>query len=122
MKEELFDELVQSVREGGAILRGEIAPRRHLEIEPVDIKRIRERFDISQREFAGLLGISVDTVQNWEQGRRKPRGAARVLLLVAEKHPDALWDVNNRALWSMVINILKHDGDHLIASRFHLTG
>ena len=93
MKSELFDELVQSVREGGAILRGEARAARQFEIEPMDIKRIRERFGISQREFAGLLGISVDTVQNWEQGRRTPRGAARVLLLVAEKHPDALWDV-----------------------------
>ena len=93
MKKELFEELVQSVREGGAILRGEAVPARQFEIEPVDIKRIRKQFGISQREFAGLLGISVDTVQNWEQGRRNPRGAARVLLLIAEKHPDALWDV-----------------------------
>jgi len=93
MKSKLFDELVQSVREGGEILRGEARAARQFEIEPMDIKRIREQFGISQREFAGLLGISVDTVQNWEQGRRTPRGAARVLLLVAEKYPDALWDV-----------------------------
>ena len=92
MKDELFDELMESVREGGAILRGEEVPTRQFEIESMDIKKLRERFDLSQSEFAGLLGISVSTLQNWEQGRRKPRGAARVLLLVAEKHPEALWD------------------------------
>lgn len=92
MNDELFDELIQSVREGGAILRGEAAPARQFEIEPMDIKELRGRFDLSQSEFAGLLGISLSTLQNWEQGRRKPRGAARVLLLVAEKHPEALWD------------------------------
>ena len=93
MKEELFEELVQSVRQGGAILRGETAPARQVEITPMDVRRIRDQFELSQHEFAGLLGISINTLQNWEQGRRKPRGAAQVLLLVAEKHPEAVWDV-----------------------------
>lgn len=93
MKDELFDELVESVREGAVVLRGEVPPGRQFEIEATDVKDIRESFNISQREFAGLLGISADTVQNWEQGRRKPRGAAQVLLMVAKKHPEALWDV-----------------------------
>jgi putative transcriptional regulator len=48
------------------------------------------RPDLSQSEFAALLGVSVKTLQNWEQGRRSPHGAARVLLHVAEKHPDVL--------------------------------
>jgi hypothetical protein len=52
-----------------------------------------KRYDLSQSEFAALLGVSVKTLQNWEQGRRSPHGAARVLLHVAEKHPDVLWDV-----------------------------
>ena len=93
MNDDLFAELVESVREGGAILRGEKPPARQFEIDAVDIKNIRQQFDLSQREFAGLLGISINTLQNWEQGRRKPRGAAHVLLLVAKKHPQALWDV-----------------------------
>ena len=93
MNDDLFEELAESVREGGAILRGEKPPSRQFEINAMDIKSIRQQFDLSQREFAGLLGISVNTLQNWEQGRRKPRGAARVLLLVAKKHPQALWDV-----------------------------
>jgi putative transcriptional regulator len=93
MNDNLFDELVQSVREGGAILRGEKEAARTFEIEAIDIKNIREEYGLSQSEFAGLLGISVNTLQNWEQGRRKPQGAARVLLMVAEKHPKVLWDV-----------------------------
>ena len=93
MKDDLFDELVQSVREGGAILRGEVEPARSFVIETPDVKAIRSRFQLTQYEFAALLGISVKTLQNWEQGRRTPHGSARVLLQVAEKHPEAVWDV-----------------------------
>lgn len=93
MKDELFNELVESVREGGAILRGEAAPSRSFVVEGPDVKRIRAGYDLSQSEFAALLGISIRTLQNWEQGRRTPEGPARVLLQVAAKHPDAVWDV-----------------------------
>jgi putative transcriptional regulator len=91
MKNDLFAELVESVREGGAILRGET--NRAFEVDGANVKRIRSGYQLSQREFAALLGISMRTLQNWEQGRRKPEGTARVLLQVAEKHPDAVWDV-----------------------------
>lgn len=93
MKEELFKELVASVREGGAILRGEIAPSRKFVVDRTDVKRIRVNYRLSQGQFAALLGISVATLQNWEQGRRVPKGAARVLLQVAAKHPETVWDV-----------------------------
>ncbi len=93
MKEELFNELVASVREGGAILRGKRAPSRQFVVDGTDIKRVRENYRLSQRQFASLLGISVATLQNWEQGRREPKGAARVLLQIAAKHPEAVWDV-----------------------------
>jgi putative transcriptional regulator len=93
MKEELFAELIESVRVGGAILRGDSAPSRAFEVEPLDVRAVREAFDLSQAEFAALLGISVDTLQNWEQGRRQPVGPAKVLLRVVAKHPDAVWDV-----------------------------
>ena len=93
MNDELFAELMESVREGGAILRGEKEPSRKFVIEAPDVKQIREGYDLSQREFAALLGISIKTLQNWEQGRRTPHGAARILLQVAAKHPKAVWDV-----------------------------
>jgi putative transcriptional regulator len=93
VKEKLFKELVASVHEGGAILRGEIVPSRKLVVDKTDVKRIRVNYRLSQGQFAALLGISVATLQNWEQGRRAPKGAARVLLQVAAKHPETVWDV-----------------------------
>ncbi len=93
MKRDLFNQLVASVREGGAILRGEVKPSRTFRIEGPDVKRIRLNYRLSQGEFAALLGISVGTLRNWEQGRRIPEGPARVLLQVAAKHPEAVWDV-----------------------------
>ena len=93
MKDELFNELVASVREGGAILRGEAAPSRTFSIQEPDVKHIRAQYKLSQQEFSALLGISVKTLRNWEQGRRRPEGPARVLLLVAARHPEAIWDV-----------------------------
>ncbi len=93
MKDELFNELVASVREGGAILRGKTAPARAFVVEGPNVKQIRANYELSQNEFAALLGISVATLRNWEQGRRSPDGPARVLLQVAAKHPEAVWDV-----------------------------
>lgn len=93
MKVELFDELVASVREGGAILRGEIVPSRAFAVDGPNIKRIRANYQLSQGQFAALLGISISTLRDWEQGRREPEGPARVLLQVAAKHPEAVWDV-----------------------------
>lgn len=93
MNEILFAELLESVREGGAILRGEKEPSRKFEIAAPDVRHIREQYKLSQSEFATMLGVSVKTLQNWEQGRRTPHGAARVLLQVAAKHPEAVWDV-----------------------------
>jgi putative transcriptional regulator len=93
MREELFAELVASVREGGAILRGEVAPARRTVVEKLDVKKLRERYSLSQGQFAALLGISVKTLRNWEQGRRTPEGPAQVLLQVVAKHPEAVWDV-----------------------------
>jgi putative transcriptional regulator len=93
MKDELFDELVTSVREGGAILRGKHAPARSFKIDAPNIKKIRTGYKLSQQEFAALLGISIATLRNWEQGRREPEGPAKILLQVAARHPDVVWDV-----------------------------
>jgi putative transcriptional regulator len=92
MKDQLFDELVASLKEGGAILRGEAPASCSFTMDRLDIKRLRERYNLTQREFAALLGISVRTLRNWEQGRRVPEGPARVLLQVAAKHPEAVLD------------------------------
>jgi putative transcriptional regulator len=57
------------------------------------VSSIREKSGLSQARFAALLGVSVRTLQDWEQGRRAPSGAARTLLLVASKNPGALLEV-----------------------------
>ena len=93
MKDELFQELLQSIREGGAIIRGEQAPSRVFSYTEPDASSIREKYGLSQTKFAAMLGISVKTLRNWEKGRRRPQGPARVLLQVAERHPEAILDV-----------------------------
>lgn len=92
MKDELFEELMDSIKQGGAILRGAAKPSREFDINNPDVKAIREGYGLSQTKFAELLGISVATLRNWEQGRRKPEGPARILLSVAVKHPKAILD------------------------------
>jgi putative transcriptional regulator len=57
------------------------------------VTSVREKTGLSQSRFAELLGVSVRTLQEWEQGRRAPSGAARTLLLIAAKNPRALLDV-----------------------------
>jgi putative transcriptional regulator len=57
------------------------------------VTSIREKTGLSQPRFAALLGVSVRTLQEWEQGGRTPSGAARTLLLIADKNPHALLDV-----------------------------
>ncbi|HSU15041.1 MAG TPA: helix-turn-helix domain-containing protein [Longimicrobium sp.] len=94
MKEEMFDELLDSVRQGGAILRGDAQPSRAFEFPEKDgipdVAAIRERFGVSQARFAEMMGISLGTLRNWEQGRRVPEGPANVLLEVAYKAPDVV--------------------------------
>lgn len=92
MKKEMFDELLESVQEGMEILRGEQAPSRVFTFDDLNVKELRERHGLSQPRFAEVLGISVGTLRNWEQGRRQPEGSARVLLKVVERHPEAVFD------------------------------
>lgn len=93
MNEELFNELLESVREGGEILRGKKSASRTFNDEIPDVQKIRGSYNMTQFDFATMLGVSVDTLQNWEQGRRTPQGPARVLLQIVAKHPDVVWDV-----------------------------
>lgn len=86
MKREIGLEILDGIRE---IKRGEHG--RVMNVPPVST--IREKTGLSQRQFAQLLGVSVRTLQDWEQGRRAPSGAARTLLRIAEKHPRAVLDV-----------------------------
>ena len=87
MKKEMFEELLGSVREAGAILRGQKRPSRRTVIRSSGVRVIRERTSLSQSEFADLIGVSVKTLQNWEQDRRRPTGPAAALLRIMEYDP-----------------------------------
>ena len=113
MNKERFEELSEALRQAKAVRRGAAAPSRvwavtrgkdgqphRRQLDPKEYQReqraewentvsaTRTRLRLSQDKFAALLGISVKTLHNWEQGRRQPTGAARVLLRVASRHPE----------------------------------
>ena len=87
MKKQMFKELLDSVREGGSILRGEKEPSRRVAIGSAGVRAIRERTRLSQSEFAHLIGVSVKTLQNWEQERRWRAGPAAALLRIIAHEP-----------------------------------
>jgi putative transcriptional regulator len=89
MKRDAFDALVRSVRQAGKIRRG-ARPSRSFSFAPADVKAIRSRLGKSQSEFALMIGVSVATLRNWEQGRRTPDGPALALLRVASAEPQAV--------------------------------
>jgi putative transcriptional regulator len=86
VKRDIGAEILEGLRE---LKRGE----RGRVVNVPDVGQIREKTGLSQARFAELLGVSVRTLQDWEQGRRAPSGAARTLLLVADHNPRALLDV-----------------------------
>ena len=90
MKKKDLDKLVTSVKQAGKIRRGTMKASRVFEFKPPDIRAIRQKLDKSQSEFAHMIGVSVSTLQNWEQGRRHPEGPARALLKVAAENPKAV--------------------------------
>jgi len=90
VKDADFELLVTSVKQAGRIKRGEMKPARKVEVRPDDVKAIRFKLGKSQSEFALMIGVSVATLQNWEQGRRQPEGPARALLKVAAANPSAV--------------------------------
>ena len=85
MKRDIGQELLDGI---AAIKKGK-GKYKTIEL-PSDVKSIRKKMGLSQSAFAGLLGVSVRTLQEWEQGRRNPKGPAQALLRVADQHPEAL--------------------------------
>jgi putative transcriptional regulator len=90
MKKELFEELLESLREAGAIERGEMEPAKVTRFPVINTKVVRQSFGATQAEFSRMIGVPLATLRNWEQGRRHPDGPARVLLLVAARYPEAV--------------------------------
>lgn len=88
MNDNDFNDLVDSIKQAGKIKNGSMKPKRIFHFNPIDIKKIREELHKSQTEFAFMIGISVSTLRNWEQGRRYPEGPARALLQIAVSNPE----------------------------------
>ena len=87
MKKELFKELLDSVKQGGAIMKGTIKPLRTFSFPESEVRKIREKYGLSQDKFATLIGISAGTLRNWEQGRRHPDAPAAADLLAIKRRP-----------------------------------
>jgi putative transcriptional regulator len=85
MNEAMFNELLESIKEAGQIVRGEKAPSRVFEYSDLDVVAVRKKTGLSQDKFARLMGVSPATYRNWEQGRRRPRGAAMALLRIFDR-------------------------------------
>jgi putative transcriptional regulator len=90
MKDAAFEELLTSVRQAGRIRRGTLKPSRVTTFRPADVRAVRAKLGTSQAEFALMIGVSVGTLRNWEQGRRTPDGPALALLRVAARNPKAV--------------------------------
>jgi len=85
-----YENLLASIRAAGETKAGRRRLSRAPIIKPVDIKKVRARLRVSQREFALLMGVSARTLQNWEQGRREPEGPAKTLLRVVVRDPEGV--------------------------------
>ena len=88
MSKRLGQEILEGIQEIKAHKAGEKTLRAHTLKEPAPPQVIRAKLNLSQSAFAGLMGVSLRTVQDWEQGRRKPSGPAAALLRIAEQKPE----------------------------------
>lgn len=92
MSRHAFDKIKAGLQDAIAIARGGADPstyRVHVPAD-VDVKAIRRKLGMTQAEFARSFGFGLDAVQNWEQGRRRPEGAARAFLKVIDREPDTV--------------------------------
>ena len=92
MDDKEFSKLLESVRWMKRHQAGRTRSGRKTRLELPDVKRVRESTRLTQQQFARLIGVSVRTLQNWEQGHRRPTGAAAALLRVVETNPKAVID------------------------------
>ena len=96
MDKKLFDQLLASTQEASEIIAGRQAPSRAFQVDALAVRQIRESTGLSQARFAQLIHISVGTLRNWEQGRRRPDGPAAALLMAIRNDPDHVIAALNR--------------------------
>jgi len=86
-------EILEGIKEIKRFKKGEIKLNACTLNEPSPAKTIRKKLKLSQSSFASLMGVSTRTIQDWEQGRRKPQGPAKSLLRIAEQHPEIFIEI-----------------------------
>ena len=87
-------DLIVAMREVLDHVKGKITlESREVEVSHPEVREIRQQYALTQEDFARLFGISIRTLQKWEQGSRHPQGPAKILLGVIAKNPQAVWDV-----------------------------
>jgi putative transcriptional regulator len=92
-KRDIGKEFLEGIHEIKQYKTGRLELRTSELSEPSPAQVIRLKLNLSQSAFAGLMGVSVRTLQDWEQGRRDPQGPAVALLRIAEQHPEVFNDI-----------------------------
>jgi putative transcriptional regulator len=87
-------EILEGINEINNFKKGKVSLKTTELSQPSEPKVIRSKLELSQSAFAGLLGVSMRTLQDWEQGRRNPQGPAIALLRIAEQHPEVFADLH----------------------------
>ena len=90
---EVFESIMRGMNEAVDFLEGKDNGAVVTEIEPLDVKAIREKLGMTQEKFSLALGVGLGTIRHWERGDRKPRGPARVLLNLLKKEPEYILDM-----------------------------
>jgi len=94
MSRDIGLEILEGLNEISNFKQGKVQLKTTELSEPSEPKIIRSKLKLSQSAFAGLLGVSMRTLQDWEQGRRNPQGPAIALLRIAEQHPEVFADLH----------------------------
>lgn len=85
---EVFESIMRGMNEAVDFMEGKESGAVVTEIEPFDVKAIREQLGMTQEKFSLALGVGLGTIRHWERGDRRPRGPARVLLNLLRKEPE----------------------------------
>lgn len=93
-KRDIGQEILDGLREIKAHKEGKVDLRKRMFQPPPPANEIRAKLQLSQTAFAGLMGVSLRTLQDWEQGRREPASSARMLLRIAQQHPEVFLELN----------------------------
>ena len=90
---DIGQEILAGIQEIKAYKAGKVDLLTRVLQPPPPVQTVRSQLTLSQSAFAGMMGVSVRTVQDWEQGRREPNGPAKTLLRIAQQHPEVFLDL-----------------------------